>query len=79
MVELQLTLAFACCQCEERINIKVQCQGKGLAAGPRAVAAAEVPCPFCGNVNQVCFHPTGAVVAVNAAGSLRRLPAPSVN
>ena len=64
MLELQLCLGFFCCKCEEAIEVTVQCSGKGLEAGPQTVAAARVPCPACCLINQVCFHPTGTIVAV---------------
>jgi hypothetical protein len=79
MTALQLDLDFACGGCEESIGVTVQCTGKGLAAGPRTVAACKVPCPTCGQVNQVCFHPTGWVVAVDVVESSWRMPTPSVN
>lgn len=79
MRELQLCLDFACCGCEGNVNVTVQCKGKGLAAGPCTVAAVKVPCPICGNVNQVCFHPTGDVVAVESAEAFHRLLVPSLN
>ena len=65
MTALELSLDFACGECEGVIGVTVQCTGKGLAAGPRTVAACKVPCPMCGKINQVCFHPTGSVVAVD--------------
>jgi hypothetical protein len=79
MTELQLSLRFTCYDCDEALNVTVQCKGKGLAAGPRTVAAAHVPCPVCGTVNEVCFHPTGTVVAVRSAKPRRPVPVPSVN
>jgi hypothetical protein len=79
MLELRLSLDFACCACEEAINITVDCKGEGLAAGPRTVAAAVVPCPGCGQTNQVCFHPTGTVVAVRPVARPVRIPLPSLN
>jgi hypothetical protein len=79
MMELRLSLDFACLECEESITAVVVCQGKGLAAGPRTVAACTVPCPHCGCPNEVCFHPTGTVVAVRPGRCAARMAVPSVN
>jgi hypothetical protein len=79
MLELQLSLDFDCGECEEAINVVVQCKGKGLSEGPRTVAACRVPCPTCGCVNQVCFHPTGDVVAVETCAIHCSMPVPSLN
>jgi hypothetical protein len=79
MSELQLNLDFDCQECEGSVNITVKCQGQGLAHGPRSVAAVKIPCPHCGSVNQVCFHPTGTVVAVNLMQVSCRLLTPSIN
>jgi hypothetical protein len=78
MLKLRLSLDFACCACEESLTMTVDCEGKGLAAA-RTVAAVTVPCPLCGQTNQVCFHPTGTVVAVRAVERPVRIPLPSLN
>jgi hypothetical protein len=64
MMELEVTLDFACCTCDRPVGVKLKCEGKGLAAGPSTVAAVNVPCPSCGAVNQLCFEPSGTVHAV---------------
>ncbi len=79
MTQLQLSMDFACCGCDQTVGITVQCTGSGLSAGPRTVAAVSVPCPGCSQINQVCFHPTGAVVAVRSVERPHGLPQPSVN
>jgi hypothetical protein len=79
MLELELVLDFACCACRESVRVRVKCSGKGLAAGPGAVAAVNVPCPDCGLVNRLLFEPSGTVRAVKPYTGPRSLPEPSVN
>jgi hypothetical protein len=79
MLELEVTLDFACCTCQQSVSVRVKCSGKGLAAGPRAVAAVDVPCPCCGLVNHLAFEPNGTVRSVKPYTSPRPLPEPSVN
>jgi phage FluMu protein Com len=79
MTQLQLSLRFVCQECEEGIQIKVHCSGSGLKAGPRTVAAVEISCPHCWAVNEVCFHPTGTIVAVRSGERGAWLPLPSLN
>ncbi len=81
MMELRVTLDFACCGCEQSVNVTVQCSGQALAGeagGP--VVAVNVPCPTCGQVNQLFFEPSGAVRSVRPYYPCFRLvPEPSVN
>jgi hypothetical protein len=79
MLEVQLNLDFACCVCQQSVSVLVKCSGKGLAAGPRAVAAVNVPCPHCNLVNRLTFEPGGTVRSVELYESPRALPEPSVN
>ncbi len=79
MLELELTLDFACCACGQSVSVLVKCAGKGLAAGPRVVAAVSVPCPGCGVVNRLTFEPNGTVRSVTPYADPRALPEPSVN
>jgi hypothetical protein len=79
MTEVEVSLEFACCVCEQPVNVLVKCAGKGLAAGARTVAAVNVPCPGCGLVNQVSFEPNGRVCSVAPYTSPRPLPEPSIN
>jgi hypothetical protein len=78
MLELEVTLDFACCVCLQSISVRLKCSGKGL-AGPRAVAAVNVPCPSCGLVNRLSFEPTGTVRSVDLFTGPRTAPEPSVN
>jgi hypothetical protein len=80
MMDLQLTLDFACCGCDESVSVTVRCQGKGLMGGAvQSVAAVNVPCPTCGQVNQLFFEPSGAVRTVRPYAGARSVPGPSVN
>jgi len=79
MLELNVVLDFACCNCEHPISVTVQCAGKGLAAGSPTVAAVKVPCPACGDVNQLYFEPSGRVRAVAPCRGRQHRPEPSLN
>lgn len=79
MLELKVILDFACCACNHSVSVTVKCAGKGLAAGDRAVAAVNVPCPTCGSVNKLYFQPNGTVRAVTPCTGIPRIPEPSVN
>jgi len=80
MMDLKVTLQFACCGCEQAVNVTVRCRGKGLAeGGGRQVAAVNVPCPSCGQINQLFFEPSGAVRTVRPYPALRLVPEPSLN
>lgn len=76
---LLLEMKFACGRCDEVTTVTVHCTGKGLTAGARTVAAAEVPCVHCGCPHQVCFHPTGEVVAAEPLTAHSRCLVPSTN
>jgi len=85
-MEKTLKLDFACCGCEEPINVTLQCSGKpaGIlppAAGETgsAVMQVQIPCPTCGLVNQLLFEPSGTVRTVQPYRCLRPLPEPSLN
>jgi hypothetical protein len=79
MLEVKVSLDFACCCCTNPVGVTVKCEGKGLAAGLRAVASVNVPCPHCGSVNQLCFEPCGIVRSVAPYAGSRACPEPSVN
>ena len=79
MPSLDLDLMFDCCACQGKVELTVRCQGRGLAAGPRTVAAVQLRCPNCGGANEVCFHPTGRIVAVRPMDVRFWIPLPSVN
>jgi len=79
MMEVNDTLDFACCGCEQTVSITVQCKGEGLTQGYGvALAKVLVPCPECGRVNQLLFEPGGAIRSIRLYVCYQ-LPAPSVN
>jgi phage FluMu protein Com len=80
IMDLTVTLDFACCSCDDPVSVTLQCSGKGL-AGDQAhvVASVSVPCPHCGVVNQILFEPSGQVRSVKPYRPAWPLPVPSVN
>jgi phage FluMu protein Com len=73
------TLDFTCCGCDRPVGVTVRCRGKGPAvAAAGTVAAVNVPCPTCGQVNQLFFEPRGRVRSVQPYPR-RVLPVPSLN
>jgi hypothetical protein len=79
MMKVQVTLDFACYHCSHPVSVTVECEGKGLAAGPATVAAVVIPCPTCGAVNKLFFEPSGKVRAVKPCPTSRLLLEPSLN
>jgi hypothetical protein len=79
MLELNVTLDFVCCSCEENMSVTVRCVGNGLADENRGAAAVHVPCPTCTCINKVIFEPTGKVRRVMIHGSALRFLEPSLN
>lgn len=79
MMELKVVLDFACCTCDESVNVTLKCEGKGLTKGRRIVAAVHVPCPHCGGINQLYFEPSGTVRAVSPIRGPSRSLEPSLN
>ena len=78
MLEVKVNLDFACCSCGQTVYVTLKCEGIGLLAGLRTVAAVKVPCPTCQSVNQLYFEPCGTVRAV-APDPARLVPEPSLN
>jgi hypothetical protein len=80
MMELNVTLEFACCGCEQPVTVTVHCTGNGLCRDDGGtLAAVNVPCPTCGQVNQLFFEPSGRVRSVRPYTCFRVVPEPSVN
>jgi hypothetical protein len=80
MMELTVTLGFACCGCEKPVSVTIQCSGKGaLKEVENTLATVNVPCPTCGLVNQLFFEPSGRVRSVRPYTCIRVVPEPSVN
>jgi hypothetical protein len=80
IMELTVTLDFACCGCEGPVSVTLHCTGKGLAGDQaHSVASVNVPCPDCGQINQLFFEPAGQVHNVKPYHGPRPLPVPSLN
>jgi len=85
MMELNVTLAFACSECQQNVTVTVQCEGEALTQGGRETqAAVNVPCPNCGLVNNLLFDasaegPFGKVYQVRGRPSIRSFLEPSIN
>lgn len=77
MMELNATLEFACTSCELQVMVTVHCTGERLCH--ESIASVNVPCPTCGQVNQLYFEPSGRVRSVRPYSCVRVLPDPSVN
>jgi hypothetical protein len=80
MTEMQVTLGFSCYHCDEPVSVTVLCQGKGQ--GPLlfdGVAAVNVPCPTCNEINQVFFEPNGTLRCVRPVSQRMTIPVPSIN
>jgi hypothetical protein len=79
MMELKVSLDFACCGCDQPVGVTLQCSGAGLVPGSRAVATVNVPCPTCGAVNRLEFDPSGTLHAVTPYTQRRPQLEPSLN
>jgi hypothetical protein len=79
MMKQNVTMDFACCGCSNAVSVTVTCSGKGLGSSAGAMAAVNVPCPTCGQVNRLHFEPSGTVHAVAPYSIPRQLPEPSLN
>jgi hypothetical protein len=79
MMELKVTLDFACCVCQHSVSVTLKCEGKGLIAGSRTVATVTVPCPTCNSINQLYFEPSGTIRDVVPYRSPCRSLEPSLN
>jgi hypothetical protein len=79
MREVKVDLDFACCYCGACLGVTLKCVGQGLSLGLHAVAAALVPCPTCGTVNQLFFEPCGTLRAVAPVPGPQWRPEPSIN
>jgi hypothetical protein len=81
MLELEVILEFACCECGDPTGVTVKCAGKSLAQGKNDVVSVKVPCPNCHGINLVFFTPDdGNLLHVAATDKPRyRIPVPSCN
>ena len=79
-MEIQLSLSFACCCCNLSITATLKCTGVGAANPAEAsIASVHVPCPDCGQVNQLVFDTRGKVRDVRPAALAQPAPEPSLN
>jgi hypothetical protein len=78
-MEPRLTLEFACCCCDGLVSVTVTCRDQGSSVPSERLAAVNVPCPNCGEVNQLFFEPDGSMQSVRPLPVRRLLPVPSVN
>lgn len=79
MLETLVNLDFDCSICGRPVGVTLKCEGKGLLGGMRSVAAVQVACPNCSNVNRLCFEPCGIIRDVAPARTSRHVLEPSVN
>ena len=80
MMELEVILDFACCSCGHDMGVTLKCAGKAVAISAKGLASVKVPCPTCGNINQLYFEPnSGSVHHVGAFWDTCPVPEPSLN
>ena len=80
MQKLTSTLEFACQGCPQAVRVTVRCSGPDLGRmGGTTLASVRIPCPTCGQVNQLVFEPRGQVRSVRPYTSFRVVPEPSLN
>jgi hypothetical protein len=81
MLELEVILDFACCECGDSMGVTVKCAGNGLGVSKTEAVSVKVPCPGCQGINQVIFTPEdGTLIQVLAADKPRyMIPEPSLN
>ena len=77
MMELNVTVRFVCCGCEEWVTITVECRGEELRDVD--LPAVKVPCPGCDTVNLLTFDAHGTVRSVRRCVCYQPLPQPSLN
>ena len=80
MQKLTATLEFVCCSCPQTVRVTVRCSGPDLGGrGSNPLASVKIPCPTCGQVNQLVFEPCGQVRSVRPYTCFRVIPEPSLN
>jgi hypothetical protein len=81
MLDLEVILEFACCNCADPVGVTVRCTGKAPAPGSGTAVPVTVPCPGCQGINKVLFNPEdGNLLYVAPAEKPRyMLPVPSYN
>jgi sarcosine oxidase delta subunit len=79
MMEVLLTLDFACCHCSEPVVVTLKCAGEEAALRRPTEATVAIPCPHCSAVLNLDFEPTGTLRAVRPRNGRRPIPQPSWN
>jgi hypothetical protein len=80
MLELEVVLDFACCECGKPNGVTVKCAGKTLGLGNNPIADFKALCPHCEGVNWVIFTPDdGNLIHVLADKPRYLIPKPSCN
>lgn len=78
MLELEIILDFTCCLCHNPLGVTLKCAGQGIKDG--GMATVKIPCPTCGDFNQIYFTPeTGGLHDVRPVYHPRRIAEPSFN
>ena len=78
MRELTIDLDFTCCLCQNPLGVTLQCGGKGMYQG--GIASVAIPCPSCGDMNEIYFTPLdGSLHGVRPARKFKLIPEPSLN
>lgn len=78
MLELEVILDFACCLCQNPLGVTLKCAGQGIKNG--GMASAKIPCPTCGDINEITFTPEdGSLHEVRPVRWSRMMPEPSLN
>jgi hypothetical protein len=62
MIDLLLNLEFDCCLCGGNIEIKLKCEGPGLAEGAHVATAVKLKCPTCYGLNELIFEPNSSLI-----------------
>ena len=79
MLELDVILDFACWFCRHSMGVTLKCEGEGLVGNLDTIATVKVPCPTCGEINQIYFKPNGTLHEVTPARRALVMPEPSFN
>jgi hypothetical protein len=79
MMELEVTLDFPCCMCEQPVGVTVKCEGTALWEEAKAVGKVVVPCPNCSHLMQIAVDARGELREVKPYVAPRGLPEPCWN
>lgn len=80
MLDVRLTLDFACCHCHEPLSVTVECRGPLPSNEPsRLRLTVAIPCPYCQRICQLYFDPSGTVHAVEPYREPQQALEPSLN